>query len=75
MILKKIIAILAEYKEMDSANINSDTTFESINLDSLDIVEIMMNLEDELNVTIEINPEIQTVGQLADYINGLLKSE
>lgn len=72
MSLEKIIAILAEYKEIDKAKINADTTFESINLDSLDIVEIMMKLEDELNVTIEVNPEIKTVGKLAEYIDSLL---
>ena len=72
MTLEKIIAILAEYKEMDIADINMDTTFESINLDSLDIVEIMMKLEDELNVTIEIDADIKNVGQLAEYIDGLL---
>jgi acyl carrier protein len=72
MTLEKIIAILAEYKEIDKAGINEDTTFESINLDSLDIVEIMMKLEDELNVTIEINSEIKTVGKLAEYIDSLL---
>lgn len=72
MTLEKIITILAEYKEIDKDTINADTTFESINLDSLDIVEIMMKLEDELNVTIEINSEIKTVGKLAEYIDGLL---
>lgn len=72
MSLEKIIAILAEYKEIDKSKINADTTFESINLDSLDIVEIMMKLEDELNVTIEVNPEIKTVGKLAEYIDSLL---
>ncbi len=72
MTLEKIIAILAEYKEIDKADLNADTTFESINLDSLDIVEIMMKLEDELNVTIEINPDIKTVGKLAEYIDSLL---
>lgn len=72
MTLEKIIAILAEYKEINKADINAGTTFESINLDSLDIVEIMMKLEDELNVTIEINPEIKTVGKLAEYIDSLL---
>ncbi len=71
MTLEKIISVLAEYKEMDKTDINADTTFESINLDSLDIVEIMMKLEDELNVTIEINPEIKTVGKLAEYIDSL----
>ncbi|MHB1151745.1 MAG: acyl carrier protein [Eubacteriales bacterium] len=72
MTLEKIIAILAEYKEINAADMNAETTFESINLDSLDIVEIMMKLEDELNVTIEINPDIKTVGKLAEYIDSLL---
>lgn len=72
MTLEKIITILAEYKEIEKDTINADTTFESINLDSLDIVEIMMKLEDELNVTIEINSDIKTVGKLAEYIDSLL---
>ena len=63
-----IINIIADYKGVDTAEIASDATFTEIGLDSLDIAELVMSIEDELNVSIELSPEINTVDKLAAYI-------
>ena len=50
MTLEKVIALLAAHLEMDESEITKDTTFEDLGVDSLDTVEIMMEMEDEFGV-------------------------
>jgi len=53
-----------------SAELNMDTTFEDIDADSLDIVELVMALEEEFDLEIsdqEIE-NIKTVGDVVRYI-------
>ena len=63
-----IINIIADYKGVDASEIASDATFTEVGLDSLDIAELVMSIEDELNVSIELSPEINTVDKLVAYI-------
>lgn len=69
--VEKIIEVLANHLEMDAAEINESTTLESLDVDSLDTVEIMMEIEDEFGV--EINAADigtgKTVKELADYVD------
>ena len=57
---------------MDEPAIERDTTMESLGIDSLDTVELVMNLEDEFDVEIEVDEDIKTVGDLVKIIEGLL---
>jgi acyl carrier protein len=66
--IEKITKILKEYKEDDSLVISADTTFESLALDSIDTAELVMNIEEELDVTIEMDEAIKTVGDLLRVI-------
>ena len=68
MDLEKLIARLAEYVEADPATITADTTFAGLGIDSLDTVEMVMDLEDELGVELELDEKISTVGELAAFI-------
>ena len=45
---EKLIEIIANYKGVDVSEIASDAAFADIGLDSLDIAELVMNIEDEL---------------------------
>ncbi|HAZ18585.1 MAG TPA: acyl carrier protein [Clostridiales bacterium] len=62
--LERIAKIFKEYKADDDLIITEDTTFSDLALDSLDTVELIMNLEDEFGVTIEMNPSIQSIKDL-----------
>lgn len=66
--LEKIVELLKEYKGDDTLTITADTTFEELALDSLDTVELVMNMEDSFNVSIEMNESIKTVGDLLQVI-------
>ena len=72
MVLDQVKQILAEYKGIDKAIIKPETTMESLGIDSLDTVELVMNLEDEFHVEIEVDEAINTVGDLVKIIEGLL---
>jgi acyl carrier protein len=72
VVFEKVKTILADYKEIDESSIELDTTMESLGIDSLDTVELVMNLEDEFDVEIEVDEDIKTVGDLVKIIEGLL---
>ena len=46
MTIEKVIKLLAEHLEMDESEINENSTFDDLGIDSLDAVEIMMEMED-----------------------------
>ncbi len=65
--LEKITAIINNHTGADAA-ITAETTFADLGIDSLDTVEILMALEDEFNVTVEMNENIKSVGDLMKAI-------
>ena len=68
MVLEKVIELIEEYKDEGNLEITSDSTFEELSLDSLDTVELVMNLETEFDVTIEVTEDIKTVGDIVKII-------
>ena len=67
----KVKSIVAEQLGVDQAEISRETSFvNDLNADSLDTVELVMEFEDEFDMSIpdEEAEKIQTVGQAIDYI-------
>jgi len=64
-----IAKLIAETKDMDIATIKPEMTFADMGLDSLDVAELVMNMEDELGVTIEISPALKTVADVAALVD------
>ena len=57
-----------------SDGLKADSTFESLGIDSLDIVEMIMDLESELGIELEMEDQkITTFGELADFIESKLQ--
>ena len=44
MIFEKLAAVLAEHVDCDPASVTMDTTFEELGVDSLDTVDMVMEL-------------------------------
>lgn len=66
---EKLVNFAAEHLELDPAEITPEATFETLGIDSLDIVEMVMDLESELGVELEIEDEtITTFGEMAAFI-------
>lgn len=72
MTLEKVKAVLAEHLEMDESEITEGTTFEDLGVDSLDTVEIMMEMEDEFGIEIKPAEVGKSVKELVEYIDGKL---
>lgn len=68
MIFEKIVNMLADYSDVAPEEIKKDSTFEELELDSLDVVELVMAVEDEFLVPIEVNDNLKTVGDVVEYI-------
>lgn len=67
---EKLAAYAAKHLEIDASEISPDSTFESLGIDSLDIVEMVMDLESELGIELEMeNESISTFQELADFID------
>ena len=67
----KVIDIISEQMGVDKAEVSRDTSFiNDLNADSLDTVELVMEFEDEFDMSIpdEEAEKIQTVGAAVDYI-------
>lgn len=45
-----------------------ENTFKELSIDSLDTVEMLMNLEDALGIAIELTQKVETVGDLVKFI-------
>ncbi|MDD3214757.1 MAG: acyl carrier protein [Eubacteriales bacterium] len=64
-----IAKMLAESKDLDANEIKPEMTFADLGLDSLDVAELVMNMEDELGVTIEISPALKTVADVVTLVD------
>lgn len=69
MIFEKIKSITAEQLGVDAATLNMETSFQGdLNADSLDLFQIIMELEDEFNIQIEDTDNINTIGDAVKFI-------
>mgnify|MGYP002524303473 FL=1 len=69
---EKIRSYLASELDVSEDEITRDTTFESLGIDSLDTVEMVMDLEQELGVDLELEDKLATVGELVDFVESKL---
>ena len=72
----KVIEIVSEQMGVDKGEIARETSFiNDLNADSLDTVELVMEFEDEFDMSIpdEEAEKIQTVGAAIDYISSVSK--
>jgi acyl carrier protein len=74
----KVIEIVSEQMGVDKSEITRETSFiNDLNADSLDTVELVMEFEDEFDMSIpdEEAEKIQTVGAAIDYIVDIMKKK
>ncbi len=68
MIFEAIAQLIAEHNDCPVSDITMDTTFQALGIDSLDTVELLMNLEDSIGREIELEEKVETVGDLVRYV-------
>ena len=68
MVFEAIAELIAERNDCDPSEVTMETSFQDLGIDSLDTVEMLMNLEDKLGKEIELDQRVETVGDLVRYI-------
>jgi acyl carrier protein len=68
MIFEKVAGMIAEHFGCAIEDIQEDTTFESLGIDSLDTVEMVMQLEEELGIELELEEKLNTVGEFSKFV-------
>jgi acyl carrier protein len=67
-IFDAIAELIAERNDCEVSEIKMESRFTDLGIDSLDTVEMLMNLEDKVGQEIELDEKVETVGELARYI-------
>ena len=68
---EKVIKLISSATSVDVSKINTETRFiDDLNLDSLDMVELMMKMEDEFGVEIPDDDAegLKSVGDVVSYL-------
>ena len=68
MVFEAVAELLAERLECEVSEIKMESTFHDLGIESLDTVDLLMELEDKLNISIELTEKVETVGDLVTFI-------
>ena len=63
--------VLVENLDLEADKITEEATLESLGIDSLDMVELICDLEEKCEVEFGEPEGLATVGQLVEYVDGL----
>lgn len=69
-VFEKIKNIIVDQLSVDEEEVTMETSFEDLNADSLDVVELIMALEEEfgLEISDEDAEKLTTVGAAVNYV-------
>lgn len=71
---EKIKEIIVEQLGVEENEVTLKTSFENdLEADSLDIFQVINEIEDEFDITIDTDQDLKTVGDLVSYVEGLDK--
>ena len=68
MYFESIAKIVAERTGCEVSAVKPESKFSELGIDSLDTVELLMSLEDEIGIEIELDQKVETVGDLDKFI-------
>lgn len=63
--------VLQDNLDIEPETVNEESTFESLGIDSLDMVELICDLEEKCDVDFGEPEGLETVGDLVEYIDNL----
>lgn len=68
MIIDELKEIISQKMDIDIDSISEDSTLEDLKIDSLDAVEIIMDIEDKYDIAIDSVDDIKTVGDIVKEV-------
>lgn len=72
---EKIRSIICEQLEIDEDKVTLETTFEELGADSLDLFQVIVEIEEAYDVQLEDAEKIKTVKDAVDYVNEKLAAK
>ena len=70
MVFQKIKDVIVNQLGVDGEEITMETSFEELGVDSLDLFQIIIELEDVFNIRIEDAESIKTIEDAVNFIEG-----
>lgn len=67
-VFEKVQAIIVEELGKEAEEVQLTTTFEDLDADSLDLFQVISEIEDEFDIQIESEEGLSTVGDLVAYV-------
>lgn len=68
MVFEKVKEIVVEQLGLEGNEITEETSFDSLGVDSLDLFQIIIEIEEAFNIQIENAEEMKTVKDAIKYI-------
>ena len=67
-VFEKVQEIFVEELGKDAEEVKVETTFDELDADSLDVFQVISEIEDEFDIQIETEEGLNTVGDLVAYV-------
>ena len=67
-VFEKVQEIIVEELGKDAEEVKVETTFDELGADSLDVFQVISEIEDEFDIQIETEEGLNTVGDLVAYV-------
>ena len=72
-VFEKVQEIIVEELGKDAEEVKVETTFDELDADSLDVFQVISEIEDEFDIQIETEEGLNTVGDLVAYVEEKIK--
>ncbi len=75
MLFDEIREIICGELEVDKEEVTMDTTFEDLGADSLDLFQVVIEIEDKYGIQLEDAEKIKSVKDAVNYVDEKLKEK
>ncbi|HHS2773673.1 TPA: acyl carrier protein [Streptococcus agalactiae] len=72
-VFEKVQEIIVEELDKDAEEVTLNTTFDDLDADSLDVFQVISEIEDAFDIQIETEEGLNTVGDLVAYVEEKVK--
>ena len=70
---EEILNMLSEILQISPEEIGDDADLTKYGIDSLDVADMLIQVENKYNITLDISPKYNTVNKLVAYIESVIK--